>query len=812
MAHYSLNTTSHDNSPTHDCYEHILQMEVYQSPLSDLAIERVHRKFDKLLQQHDTDQATPPPITTPTGRRLHFPHHQTGARTSWTSVPNTNAIKQKIRKLFGTPTVRLPRLVIPDDKVLLIPDTVTSTGTARTLLRSLGQHRSYHILSLLCLIALFPTTTRCMPIPPPVPVAEPTPAPALEWPAFDCSHPATTATELDATDTGECIADQADYKDPTTEHVTILKRIQTSSHTAYRCQVRATRTITRCGYDSLTYTSTNVELYRMVDLDPAACQTAATSGILVVENTAISVRTGVTTHHRFLQYGDTDAKGNCKVQSFIYRGTLYEKSYMETTFHITVEEVTGALSDNRSSILLDGTISCPYTDGHCHDDIRGSYDWTVTTSSCSDQFLTVFKGPVQISYPTNPNLTHTIVTVTNEESAQTIGLIVKTETQVCGILGYKTQISDVLIVMGKNGHPEDGIDANTVLDDLHTDHLKGLVGFLYVTIGETIKASVAQLGAALCALERKHLMATIAQFKTLGPTAFPRALGLVGHLAIDGGAVVYLLKCKSVTATYRPYPHPTLEIPVFVDGDPVFYDTVSQMILPNGTSVAPTSTYPIKWRVQNLWFYQGQNLMEAPPPQKFTLSKNDPPRFNYRHLNGGLYTTLTRKSVRANINRQVIRDARLKDFADTVDRGDTASFDLTTLFSADAAQSFLASHLPWYLTIPMKLGQIGLWAIGMLIALRIAFAIASMALRYFQLRQTERLLVAIAASCLQPVYELILPRNIISTLTLPASKPADEPPAHTTGPCQQCRRYNYDLHHADLGPPPPSQPTRPPPP
>ena len=207
----TMNKSSLDDPRPHDCYESILQAEVYTSVDRDLSLSRVKQTFDQLLKQHETVPATPPPIVVPPGKRLPFPNHHRDDRYSWSSVDSHTGIKQKIRGLLGTPTVRLPKLVLPEDKIILVPDPDPAhrPRAIRQILRSLGMRHNYHILLLMCIIAMCPQPSTCTLM--------------LEWPAFDCSHPGTVATELDATDTGDCVADPADYKDPTTEHASILK-------------------------------------------------------------------------------------------------------------------------------------------------------------------------------------------------------------------------------------------------------------------------------------------------------------------------------------------------------------------------------------------------------------------------------------------------------------------------------------------------------------------------------------------------------------------------------------------------------------
>ncbi len=127
-----------------------------------------------------------------------------------------------------------------------------------------------------------------------------------------------------------CPDPEKDYEEPRLEVVQVLQSQKEAHVTAYRCLIKRTIRVTRCGFTSISYGSHIVEWRRTLAIDKGDCKNLVETRQIRLgrkgEEKTLTIRRSGTLTATIFTRGDLDREGNCKHANFVSGGQHYTKS------------------------------------------------------------------------------------------------------------------------------------------------------------------------------------------------------------------------------------------------------------------------------------------------------------------------------------------------------------------------------------------------------------------------------------------------------------------------------------------------------
>ncbi len=141
---------------------------------------------------------------------------------------------------------------------------------------------------------------------------------------YDCDGPNTTYQVISMLEPEGCPDPEKDYEEPRLEVVQVLQSQKEAHVLAYRCLVKRTIRVTRCGFTSISYGTNIVEWRRTLAIDEGDCKNLIKTRQIKLgrkgeEKTLTLRRSGTLTVTLFTR-GNLDKEGNCKYANFVSGG------------------------------------------------------------------------------------------------------------------------------------------------------------------------------------------------------------------------------------------------------------------------------------------------------------------------------------------------------------------------------------------------------------------------------------------------------------------------------------------------------------
>ncbi len=215
---------------------------------------------------------------------------------------------------------------------------------------------------------------------------------------YDCDGPNTTYQVISMLEPEGCPDPEKDYEEP--RLVQVLQSQKEAHVTAYRCLIKRTVRVTRCGFTSISYGSHIIQWRRTLAIEEEDCRNLVKTRQIKLgrkgEEKMLTIRHSGTLTATVFTKGDLDRDGNCKHANFVSGGLHYTKSYEQTTYEITAETVRAQYRSLVDTIILEGGIRGRYSDGHLHDNQLGTVVWDTRPANCTDTFSQVYMGEVRL--------------------------------------------------------------------------------------------------------------------------------------------------------------------------------------------------------------------------------------------------------------------------------------------------------------------------------------------------------------------------------------------------------------------------------
>ncbi len=343
---------------------------------------------------------------------------------------------------------------------------------------------------------------------------------------YDCDAPGTVLHMVSLLKPGACPDPKQDYAPPRKWDVQILQTRQRGWIKAQRCFVAKTSFVTRCGIDSLTYSTHITSWMETMAIEEETCRRAARTREIDLPNKNAKDR--LEKWHRHWQTfslftnGWLQEEGWCGHKSFISGGKHFKKLYEQTVYDITLDTLKVEYDEYTDTIMIEGHVRGQLSQGYLHDDLLGSLVWDPKEQSSLDSISKVHTGLVDL-YNYVPNKIEGTVTPTEnsivllqkpgpKHMGQYAGMVLKAKIQKCGATCYDTHIEQTIICPRAGGGALESVtwDAQFPMDKIA---IHSQIGHAHLTTNMRMYERFAQVQQGLCELERKVLDNTLTDLR-----------------------------------------------------------------------------------------------------------------------------------------------------------------------------------------------------------------------------------------------------------------------------------------------------------
>jgi len=452
--------------------------------------------------------------------------------------------------------------------------------------------------------------------------------------AYDCTLPGTTITALDLTDTAPCPSIVSDFHNVTKERVQLIQMHAEENWSTYQCQVQVSRMVTRCGYNSLTYGSHQVEWMTIQPISAAECKAAVISRSITFEDRTYSeLEWGIIHTASYYSKGNVDHNGACKTEHFKRNGQSFEYSYETTSLAIKLAKVDARVNKDLDLIMIERHLRERFSKSTAFDSYMGTLVWDVEDNhECEEKLSQFYRGVADVHHrkteegDTSEHGTVVLIGAgqdTTTKASQHLGLVLGAEIRLCDRRCYEiTSLESYALCFFDGEHPmlpEVKYRPGVVSAEQAALEVQVRSDFQLVVHLLNAEHSWAHAAQRFCDQERNiknNLLALVAQDNGNALVHEP-GFGPGTRVTPAGPSVAYVQKCVPVEVVYATVPNCTEEVPVQlqqevladvkrVEGQKeprIYYMNAISGVLQTFPSVVTCSEeMPVRWRLQGLWF------------------------------------------------------------------------------------------------------------------------------------------------------------------------------------------------------------------
>ena len=329
----------------------------------------------------------------------------------------------------------------------------------------------------------------------------PTPTSSLQ--TFDCQSEKATFQVIDLTEPAACPDPIRDFEPPVPLRVQILQTDTAVPVKAHQCRITMSKTVTRCGFTSISYGIRRAMWEKNYELTPRECENAVKYGELRVEGRNYEVPAGTKKTFVFYSHGSVDRKGNCKTSSFVTDGQLYTKSYEETILVIHLSELHGSYDLSSGTVSFRNGLTISYKHGVLRDAYAGTIVWNSSEPACQNTVSQVYEGNATLHRMKGDTFAGSIVMVNNEATGQHAGLLLQTPRSTCRAACYSTQVKGIVACMLRE--MEDPIPKHAFKPSFQTEgaNLRTEFSGLYLRYGMFTGEKFEEMSTDICDVQRE---------------------------------------------------------------------------------------------------------------------------------------------------------------------------------------------------------------------------------------------------------------------------------------------------------------------
>ncbi|XP_076230297.1 uncharacterized protein LOC143176703 isoform X2 [Nomia melanderi] len=443
---------------------------------------------------------------------------------------------------------------------------------------------------------------------------------------------------------------------------------------------------------------------------------------------------------------------------------------------------------------------CRFQSGTCLDAEDGYTFWDVVPPThCNfDHYDILYEGPAtKVSHPKE----HTVIHTATSGDA-TFALTQTGQSGLCGYTLFHTEHPKLFILNTATGKFKSKTRMSTDNLDLFT-----YVNAKFIYVEKHIKTQIIQLYkdtvTQKCRLEQQITQNMLSLIQAAPDDVATILAKGPGHLAIQAGEAIHLVKCVPVTVTLRKTRNCFLELPVSYRNQSFFLTPKNRILSPSGTQRDCNDLLPTMYELHGTWYKMLPRPTESMAPT--TMGRLTESSWKYvdpsNIATGGIYSSDELETLRNHIMFPVQRNSIINSLAQGA-TGQQYSIDNVKIhhfFDEETLNRIAESTARRMWNGFLTFGSVSAGIIGIYITLRIIKLVVNTVLNAISLHAAYgwslRLIAATWSSlthfCLRiqktqnsenpQVRECIRPKSPvyaeISVMQETASAPRDAPPA-----------------------------------
>lgn len=544
--------------------------------------------------------------------------------------------------------------------------------------------------------------------------------------AFDCISSGTNMTIVSLLPTKKCQMDVGNL-------FTRLAKVQIVQQTPFRstnvkqCGVTIKRSIHHCGMHSHTSLIEGSYSYDVRRIGYSECTRIFESrSYRLSENIILQELTPNTTHR-----GETVVIGSlegssCSGGTYTTTNRAWKNVIVKMEYEIVLNEYQAQVDLSRDIISLRSSLSCKYSSGECIDSLSGSVSWkTLDKTVClQDEYKVLFTGMVNETAQIGNFSDSSASLFSTEKDSAFFTIRATRTTTICGLDAYETDHDRVYVVRLNSQTP---LFSSEIIENRDADlftYYNSKITAIESHIGNQIDSLYRKIMYDTCLRDVEHMKMQLVMSRLFPHEFASNLIGQDGYTAVVSGEVIYLLACNAVRVTIRMTDRCYQEIPVNVDGKPMFMSPVTRTLQPIGTEMTCSLLTPAKYRIGGTWYTIDGGIRESPEP--VVLDKFKTSAWSYRHIpnlmKAGIYSEDNVEKMREAVYDNALQRSS-SVYLNRVITGrdaDRQLFETRNFLSDDAIDTALKRYWSKVTGWAIGLGQFssmlfGFWVMGKLI-------------------------------------------------------------------------------------------------
>lgn len=450
--------------------------------------------------------------------------------------------------------------------------------------------------------------------------------------AFDCISSGTNMTVVSLLPTKKCQMDVGSL-------YTKLSKVQIVQQTPFRstnvkqCGITIKRSIHHCGMHSHASLVEGSYAYDVRRIGYSDCtRIFETRSYRLSENIILHELTPNMTHR-----GETVIVGSlegssCSGGTYTTTDRAWKNVIVKMEYEIVLSEYQAQVDLSRDIISLRSSLTCKYSSGECTDSLSGSVSWkTLDKSVClQDEYKVLFTGLVNETVPVGNVSESSASLFSTEKDSAFFTIRAMRTTTICGLDAYETDHDRVYVVRLNGPTP---LFSSEIVENKDADlftYYNSKITAIESHIGNQIDSLYRKIMYDTCLRDMEHMKMQLVMSRLFPHEFASNLIGQDGYTAVVSGEVIYLLACNAVRVTIRMTDRCYQEIPVNVDGQPMFMSPVTRTLQPIGTEMTCSLLTPAKYMIGGTWYTIDGGIRESPEP--VVLDKFKTSAWSYRHI------------------------------------------------------------------------------------------------------------------------------------------------------------------------------------
>ena len=442
---------------------------------------------------------------------------------------------------------------------------------------------------------------------------------------YNCTGDESRLTKIDLLGPEQCLAKPEDYLPDARRRVQIVQVEISRPIKITQCRILETATITRCGYDSLSYGTNTVRWMDPQEVPREDCLEAGETGKLRFRGNQYTIKRGVSYHERIFSRGGLDEMDNCLVETWTEHGRVWKNSYEEVSRTIEVHEILGTYDEGTGTIKLEEGLVVVGKEEFFHDAHQGSLAWRLDKDACRRAHSEIYHGmavvrekkqtPLPQNHPhSNLGAEHqlrgTLVLATQAGKDTAMGFKLHQPIQICERQCWSTQLDGILTCLLQTLDAKLNLTQSTYTPEAEANNIGAQLAFLHLTTNQRISDGFTALNLAICQADHNNLKTKLQALASGSRYMLNDRMG-PGHQVIVRGAAAYVSTCAKRTAVIREVDQCYAEIPVTVEGRQLFADPITFNLQEHGTPAYCSKVAPIMWRINGRWHCSNPGLYQC---------------------------------------------------------------------------------------------------------------------------------------------------------------------------------------------------------